>query len=262
MRSRGRVSLYLVLAAANACGSDASLAPGSRADLSQVINELEITQSRFALSWSRPVNPTVPTFIPANCAFAASAQRFDCPTQTIGGVTVSQSYTLLGSSGAPQSAFDAARTAAVRIDVTLAGRFTDFGRDLAVDEQRSLTLSGLLTGQHTVDGESTARFSGTIGPIDLPLNDPGRTSINTVITTTISRLVLPPNVTAMGAPVVFRSGTITINNSTSVLGLPPMVSSAVFPFDGSNVVLVVITVNGVTRTCLVDLVGVTYSTCL
>jgi hypothetical protein len=263
MRSRVRVLIVVIaLAAGSACGADTSFGPGSRSDLNQVFNEWAIVRNFFAMSWSKPVFTAALTLIPVNCPYAAATQSFNCPPQTLSGLTVTQSYTLLGASGAPQAAFDAARTAAVRISNAIAGTITVNGGDLTVSEGESLTLSGLLTGKHTVDGTNTMQVGGTRLAIDAATGATIRTPINTTITTTVTGIVLPPTLTVIGAPAVPLSGNITVNNRTSVSGQPAIFSSAVFPFDGSNTVVAIITVDGVTHTCPVALVGTTYSLCL
>jgi hypothetical protein len=263
MRSRVRVVVVVLIAlVVNACKSDSVFGPGSRSDLNEVINELQLVKSYYHISWSRQFNATVPYIIPEQCTYAASAQRFNCPTQTIGGVTVTQSYTLLSKSGAPQDAFDGGRTAAVQTNTTLSGTYTINGSDLVVDGHDSYTLSGLLTGKHTVNATSTQHVSGTFVTAILFGGEKIQTTLSSTTASTVSELVLPPSFSDVTVSSIPMSGTITVHSTTSVDGKPAVVSSAVFPFDGTFNMVALITVDGVTHPCPLHMFGLTYSTCL
>lgn len=261
---RARLVAVATTASFLACNAEPSFGPGSRSDLSEVLNELSIVKNSIAMEWSRPIRLTEPTVFPANCTYTASAQSFTCPAQTLLGVTVTQSYTLLSARGDPQSAFDIDRTAAVRLRTVLVGRTSVSSSDLAVDGQETLTLSGLLSGTHTVDGSSTLHLNGLLTAPN-PLGGGTSTKqINTSITTTVSQLVLqtfPSSIEGYSYTLPTR-GTIRVENGTSVAGQPPSVSSAVFPYDGTDHVVVVVTRDGVSHTCDVSLVGISYVVCL
>jgi hypothetical protein len=262
MRTQIRNAIVVVaLASSIACNADTAFGPGSRSDLDQVIIELETMKKMFAVSWSRPTDFPLSRIVPANCPYVPSTQSFTCPSVAMGSVTVWQSYVPLSASGAPQTVFDVARTAAVRMTTTFSGT-SPGNTELAVDGRETLTLSGLLSGKHTFDGTSSYHYNGTHITYNTFGGGTTRTLINTTVVTTVSQLVMPPDVVVDGFPNRPVSGTIAVTNSASVSGQPPMLSSAVFPFDGTTTVVAVITVNGVSRTCPVALVGMSYSLCL
>jgi hypothetical protein len=246
-----------------ACNAEPSFGPGARSDLPDVIDELSIVKNSIGMQWSKPIRPTEPPIIPANCAYAANVQSFVCPSQTVLGVTVSQSYTLLSARNDAQSAFDIKGTAAVRLRTTLHGRTSLNGSDLAVDGDETLTMSGLLSGTHTVDGTSALYLVGTL----MAANGVGgltATPINTSINATVSQLVLQTFPSAVSAvPYTMPlTGTIRVENRTSIGGQAQTLSTAVFPYDGTDRLVAVITRDGTTHTCEIALLGVSYVVCL
>ncbi|MEO8562716.1 MAG: hypothetical protein ABI601_11610 [bacterium] len=248
MRVRSIAPLFALslLAVAVACGSDTPSAPASsRADLNQAFVELGLP----ALSAATTTIVGVPAVAPSigdrsGCAYAGASQSFACPTQTVGGLTVTASYSLLTASGTPQSAFDATTTSAVRTDVAAIGTVTNGATKLNVDARQTLTLSALLTERHVLDGTGTSKVNGTVAQ--------GSTALPVAITTTttITKLVLPPSTSATKWPL---SGTIASESSTSLSGLPAVPSRVEVTFDGTSRVAVVVTIAGVTKRCTVDL---------
>jgi hypothetical protein len=219
--------------------------PGSRPRLEQAL--LELNSSAVAAGVPRPAS--VPNLMPSvwdgkRCAYAAASQSFVCPPETFGDVTFASSLTLLGASGTPQSVFDSTTTAAVRFDATVTGTTTEGPAKFAVDVKQTLTLSGLITGTHVIDGSGTSRITGTVAPASTPI------PFITTSTSTITRLVLPASDDADKWPL---SGTIATESSTSLSGLPPVPSKVEVTFSGTSRAAVVVTVAGVTRHCTVDL---------
>jgi hypothetical protein len=258
-----RLLVVSVAGLLTACNAEPSFGPGSRADLPEVINELSIVKNSIGMQWSRPIRPTEPTVIPANCTYVAAVQSFTCPAQTLLGVTVTQSYTLLSARGDHQSAFDIAHTAAVQLHTVLAGRSSINGSDLAVDGQEFLTLSGLLTGEHTVDGTSSLHLNGALVAANPMGGGTSTTQIDEFISATVTRLVLQTYPSSIaGSYTLPRTGTIRVEDRTSIAGQPQVVSSALFPYDGTDRMVVVITRNGLSHTCEIPLTGIFYAVCL
>ena len=246
-----------------ACNAEPSFGPGSRSDLTEVINELSIVKGTIGMQWSRPIRPTEPTVIPANCTYVAQVLSFACPSQTTLGVTVTQRYTLLSARGEQQSAFDVAHTDAVQVHTVLAGRSYINGSDLAVDGQEFLTLSGLLSGKHTVVGTSSLHLNGALVAANPLGGGTSTTQIDEFILATVTQLVLqtfPSSIT--GSYTVPRSGTIRVENRRSVDGRPQTLSTAVFPYDGTDRLTAVITRDGITHTCEIQLLSISYVVCL
>ena len=92
-----------------ACSSDSSVAPVTRqpVDLNQALSEMTLP-SLAGVTTALPGVPSqaLTTPLPSSCTYVAATSRFVCPTVTVTGLTITQSYTLLDASGTPQSAFD------------------------------------------------------------------------------------------------------------------------------------------------------------
>ena len=253
---RLRIAALVALAAlANAC-SDSSTGPSDvrPADLSQVLAELQ-PSSLAALNAQISAAPvaglTAP--VPSSCTYDSTTKSFTCPSVSITGVTITRSFTLLDASGNPQAQFDAASTAAVRMKTTFAGTITSGNSTLVVDQQQDVTLSGLLTGAHTLNGTSLGHVTGTIG------SGTTTTAVASTISTTISDLVLPTSST--GASRWPQSGSITATATTTVGALPTATVNTSITFNGTNKAAVTITAAGQTTHCTVDLSGETAMVC-
>lgn len=246
-RFRARLSVAALAVVAGACGSDSSTAPieTQPATLDQALTELALPAIAAAGPSFVDIGGTA-ALDPSRCPYAAASQSFVCTPINESGVTVNQSFTLLSASGAKQSAFDQASTAAVRANTTIAGTLVEAGTSLTIDGQQELTLSGLLTGPHTLNGSSLLKLKGTIsnGTTSLPLD--------VAVSTTITNLVLPAN-TAAGAEIWPKSGTIVVESSGTVSGFPAGTTRLTMTFNGTSTVSLTITGPGVSQSCLVDL---------
>jgi hypothetical protein len=191
--------------------------------------------------------PTASIFapVPSSCTYSASSQSFACPTVALSGLTISHSYTLLDASGKPQTQFDANTTAAVRLKSTIVGTLSESGSTLNVDQQRELTLSGLLTGSHVLNGSSVVKTSGNVRS--------GSTTqyVSFTTTTTIVNVVPPKDVSANPWPV---SGTVMADlSSSSTSSVTDVAMRITLTFNGTSKVAVEITTGGVTTRCTLDL---------
>ena len=246
-RFRARLSVAALAVVAGACGSDSSTTPieTQPATLGQALSELSLPALAAAGPSFVDIGSTA-ALDPARCPYAAASQSFVCTAISEIGVTVNQSFTLLSGSGAKKSSFDQASTAAVRANTTIAGTLVESGTSLTIDGQQELTLSGLLTGPHTLNGSSSLKLKGTIsnGTTSLPLD--------VTVATTITNLVLPAN-TTIGADVWPKSGTIVVETSGTVSGFPSGTNRLTMTFDGTSTVSLTITGPGVSQSCKVDL---------
>jgi hypothetical protein len=245
-RVRTYLSALALAVVAGACGSDSSVAPTSQPiTLDQALTELSIPALSAAAESFGGVAAVAPALVPSRCAFEASSQSFVCMPLTANGLTITQSYTLFSASGAKQPAFDKATTASVRANTAVAGTVLEGGTSLTIDGQQELTLSGLLTGTHTLDGTSTTHISGTVasGSTQLPLTS--------TITTKITGLVLPA--TSGDGQKWPSSGTIVIESSTALGPVTPAVTRLTLTFSGTSTVTVTIVGPGISQTCKVDL---------
>ena len=243
-RLRSRLSAVALVVAAGACGSDAAVAPASTAQttLDQALSELTLPVLGKAGGSISDLFPGGPQ-LGARCSYAAVSQSFVCPPATANGLTINQSFTLLTTSGATQSAFDHATTESVRTNTAVAGSITSDGATLTLDGQEELTLSGLVTGRHTINGTGTAHLVGAL---------PDASSFDIRMTSSITSLILPANTTP-GAQVWPASGTIVVETLATLTGFPPATLRLTLMFNGTSKVNVTVTEDGFTRTCQQDL---------
>jgi hypothetical protein len=230
---------YFALAAAAllaGCGADSSVSPSTPVSLDEVFSEMTLP----ALSAASSLSPrfggpiTLGSPVPAGCSYATASASFICAPITQGAFTITQSYQLLNGSGSPLSAFEPTSLAAVRMQGTITGTETDALGTLTLDGREDQTLSGLQTNRHVLNGTATMNMSGTYmsGTVSTP--------ITSTMTTTISDLVIPAN---PGPNTYPASGTITIDETSVVPGIPLSPTRIVVTFNGTSKVKV--TVDGV-----------------
>jgi hypothetical protein len=251
----GFVALALV-AVAGACGSDSSTGPSNNvpATLDQTLAELSIPALAAGGASFVDVGSDVPAFVASRCPYAAASQSFVCTPVSVTGLTVNQSFTLLSASGAKQSAFDAAATASASTKTTLNGTISESGTTLTLGGQQEITLSGLLSGPHTLNGSSNLTIKGTL--VDGTQSYP----IDLTVTSTVANVVLPSN-SAAGATIWPLSGTITVQASGTVGGLSVGTIKDVITFTGTSTVNITSTASGVTQSCKVNLATGAAPTC-
>lgn len=244
MRSRHRSLLALVALgiAAAACGSDSSTGPtpAVQANLSQAFSELEHPAISDAMGGLTGI------FLPAGsssgCAYTAASQSFVCPPLSESGISVAFSYALIDASGAAQSAFGSTTTNAVRATSVVSGTTSELGAPLTVEGRQDLTISGLLSTTHSLNGTSSFHLTGTIpsgtGGIPVP--------VGIVSKTTFTNLVLPATVGAWPA-----SGTILLEESLDgVTGT----DRVLLTFNGTSRITMVFTAStGRVQHCTMDL---------
>jgi hypothetical protein len=242
-RTRNAVAALALSIVAGACGSDSSVAPPppQSTTLADALAQLSVPALGAATSMSGIPSGALPSLDAAKCSYTPASQSFVCAPVVASGLTIKPSYALLDASGAKQPAFNAATTSAVRANTTISGTLMEGGTAIGVDGQQELTLSGLLTGTHTLDGFSQTTLAGPGSVLTIPLV--------TVVTTTIDRLVLPANATGPAAwP---TSGSITVQSGWQ--GADTVLFRAKITFTGSSKATVTITTLGSTQTCTVDL---------
>ena len=256
LRFRVGLAALALAIVASACGSDASTGPNSTpATLDQTLAELSIPALNAAGASFVDVGDDVPALLASRCPYTAAAQSFVCAPVSASGLTVNQSFTLLSTSGAKQSAFDPASTAAANAKTTIAGNINDSGTTLAIAGQQDITLSGLLGGTHSLNGSSNLTLKGNFSdgtstfPVDL------------AISSTIANVVLPANTTP-GAAIWPLSGSITVQVSGSVGGLSVGTVKDTITFTGTSTVNITSTASGVTQNCKVDLATGAAASCL
>lgn len=248
VRSRALPAVLAMAVLVSACGADSSTGPDANepATLDQALTAFSnpaITAANTAFFDAGTVAPGLGL---ARCPYAAASQSFVCTPFSAKGVTINQSFTLLSASGAPQSAFDAATTAAVNAKTTMAGLLSENGTQLVVDGQQDLTLSGLISGPRTLNGNSSTRLAGIIADIF------GSSSLDATLTTSATNLVLPAKVAAGSQPWP-ASGTIVVTSSGTVNGAVLPTTRIAMDFNGTSTVNVNRTGAGGTQVCKMDL---------
>jgi hypothetical protein len=252
-----RIAALALGALAGACSSDSSVAPNEQpADLTQVLTEMTLPSLSSVMAPTVRLGgmplPSLTVPVPAGCSYAASSGSFACPGVSLNGLSFTRSFTLLDASGAAQSQFDPATTAAVRTHTTTSGTLASAGSTTTIDGVEDLTLSGLTTGIHVLDGTSTMHITGSIGsPFSGPL------PMDMTMTTTIAKLVLPSAASGSKYP---GPGTITVDE-TSPLNGPAPALHVQMTFSGTGTVVVTITDGSFTSRCTVDLASGSAGSC-
>ena len=185
------------------------------------------------------------------CAFDAASGRFLCPDQVRDGLTITRSVALYDALGAVQSAWDTATTDKVNIQKSVSGTTVRWNGDTAVVSHASdRTIAGLLASstQRILDGTSagTETLTGT--------DTAGTFTATRTVGDTLVGVTLPKRV---GRGVYPLAGSITRSMAVSVTyaGSTTLTRSRreVLTFDGSAIASLVITQDGVTKTCTVPL---------
>ena len=262
-RLRARISAVVLLVVAGACGSDAAVGPSTpntpntpstpstpstpntpstpQTTLDQALGELTLPVLGAAGGSIAGLFPGG-SQLAASCAFSPAAQSFICPTAEANGLMINQSFTLLTASGATQSAFGVT-TESVRSNTVVSGSVAQDGATLTVDSEEQLTLSGLVTGTHSINGSATAHLAGSLFE---------GSDLEIFMTSSIAKLVIPASTTG-GAQRWPVSGTIVVETSALLTGFPTSITRLTLTFNGTSKVNVTVTEDGVSRTCQQDL---------
>lgn len=176
------------------------------------------------------------------CAFNSGTNMFVCPTTTVNGIAFNRSFQFLDASGAPQSAYSRATTAAVRTITDVAGRITSTTGSttttIDLTAHQDATLSGLLTGTHVFNANGTGNATITGGGLNH----------NIATTQTVTNLELPRRDSDNPYP----KGTIATSATVTAPGFNST-TTATLTFNGTSEATLVIQALGVTRTCTLDL---------
>ena len=245
VRFRRQLSVLALAVVAGACGSD-STGPTNYPPptLDQALAELSIPALSAGGASFVDVGAGAPSLDPTSCPYSAAVQSFVCTPISESGVTVNQSFTLFNASGGKQGAFDPATTESVRANTTLGGTLVEQGTSLTVNGQQQLTLSGLVSGPHVLNGTSTISLAGTVE------DETSTYPVNITVSTTIANLVLPPNATAQAWP---SSGTITVDVNGSIGPVSVSQARTTITFSGTSTVDVTMTGGGLSQSCKVNL---------
>jgi len=244
MNSIRRISVVLTIAmtAVAGCRSDDTTAPGSDngLDLSALISQIQQGSGGVAGIMAANGFPVTaaPALVPSSCQYSASTQGFVCTTFTSNGLTISATFFLLDADGHFLSSPDAATTAALRTVTDVSGTTRlDQGAisgSMSLSNHQDMTLSGLLTGTHVLNGTSKMHS-------DLTLTAPG--ALHSVVdqTSVTANVTMPKAGSSAPWP---TSGTVTNDGSTTTDGgSQPIVATthSVLTFNGTSTVTLVTT---------------------
>lgn len=191
--------------------------------------------------------------LPDNCTFSTITARVGCPDKVRDGLTVTISFAFLDTVGVPQPKFDTTSTNSVNVRTTVKG--TRVRRDSSVsllDHASDRTVSGFAprSTQRTVNGTAQASENTT------GVHDGVAFTAVRLASDTTRGLVIPirdGHPTLPTAGVVVRTMAVTI---TPEGGEPTSRSRREqITFDGSNVIKIMITQNGVTKNCTLTVPG-------
>jgi hypothetical protein len=240
---------------AGACGSDNTVAPNTTIDtLDGALAEVTNPALDYVAATFSGAGLVTPTIVPSRCQFDDASGTFICDALTGNGLTLNQHYTLLDGAGSKQQAYDTKTTTGLVVNSAVAGTATGYisgsPATLTVDAQQELTLSGLGTAHHKINGTSLTLTTLTHTDGSVP-------PLASTITTKVVDLVIP--VPAPGDPPSWPvSGMVELTSSTDLGYVIPLdaantTTSAAMEFNGSSVVKLTITNQNGTQTCRVDI---------
>jgi hypothetical protein len=242
-----------------ACNSDSATGPtNEQPDLTTLLNE---TSTAGLVSASAPVPGrlqgmgTAPAFVPSACAYSDASKSFTCPTVTVNGLTFTRSFKLFDAAGNPQSQLDR-NTSAIETISSVTGTIT-FSQgngatgSLTVDRHEDMTLSGIRTATHVLNGVATSTTSG-----DVTLPSSGTLHTETTSSEKTENLLLPNHRLHERWP---KSGVITTHFTTKDTGDDGRTFSSTLDvtmtFDGTSIVTITVKSAFGTSTCKLDMSG-------
>ena len=173
--------------------------------------------------------------------------RFDCLEHRGGNLNFTRTVTYYDASGVVQSAYDATTTASTKTETSASGSVTTRDGGTA-----TFNRSGVMIVTGLAGAETSRTLNGTeTGTVNI--SGTGFTT-NTSITDTTTNLVVPVPRTGKDTPPLSGSRTHSTSSTTtrgSVTHTDTMTRTETF--DGTNIVQVVLTINGVTQNCTNDI---------
>ena len=192
--------------------------------------------------------------LPATCTFSATTGVVTCPETEKHGLKVNVSYAFKDEAGTAQPKFDTTSTNSVNVKTTVAGTKThrDGAATTTVDHASDRTVAGLAPGKtsRTINGTArgTESTEGTHDGVDF--------TSERVASDTTTNLVIP---IVDGKPTIPTSGVVIRNMKVTITkdGAEARTKSRreKVTFDGTNVIKIEITQDGVTKNCTLTLPG-------
>ena len=191
------------------------------------------------------------------CEFNPATGEFECPSQIRDGITFTMQFTLYDAKGTVQSKFDK-DTAAIRTETTADGTTTrENGTVATIHRTGEMMTTGLGPGatSHTLNGREHGTVTAT-----MTAPDGTKVATTTTIDGTTANLVVPVRAGDRSQAYPLSGTRIHTTTTTGWGGKGPLTVRRQETFDGTSIVRVELTVNGVTQSCTFDLATKT-STC-
>jgi hypothetical protein len=190
--------------------------------------------------------------LPDSCTFSESSGRVTCPDITKHGLTIKLSVAYKDKDAKAQAAFDTITTNSVNVQTDVSGSRSreDGTASATLSHSSDRTVGGLAAGstERTVNGTSKAHetVTGTRDDVKFTaVRDAADTTRNVVIPIVEGRPTIP------SSGVVIRTMTVTITPEGGTAMTKSRREEIIF--DGTNVVVVKITQDGVTKNCTMTL---------
>jgi len=260
-------ALLAVVGFAAACKSSSTAPSDTTLDVANVLSELSSTanvSSGAIATGAVPSSAVVPVgVLPGPCTYTAATQNFVCPSVTASGITYTRAYWLSDASGAFLSTADAKRINAVRTLTTAKGTYTMptvtgmvgtpgaagtatsvsppiMAGTSTIDRSDDMTMGGLLAAQRTMNGVSRVTNDLTLG------TGTSAQKTHMVQSTVTANVLFPPVGKTAQIPI---GGSITTDEVVTVAAATPLSMHSVLTFRADGSTTMVVTYNGVTKTC-------------
>jgi hypothetical protein len=186
------------------------------------------------------------------CVFDPESGQFICPDRSRDGITFTLRYTLYDADGNVQSRFDRATTASIETETTASGTTTRQNATVTIDRKGVMTTTGLGIGAttHTLNGTEQGTVNSTMS------GQGGIVTVHTTINDATTNLVVPVGSKDRGPRYPLSGVRVheTVTTTTKTGGESRTVTTRrQETFDGTNIVQIELTVNGVTQHCTFDL---------
>jgi hypothetical protein len=182
----------------------------------------------------------------ATCTLSTN-NRVECATLTRGGLTINRSFSFHDASGAVQQAFNSSTTDTVNVMASVTGTVTHHQTATStVNSSSDFTIGGLASGstQRTVDGKAAGKESTTgtnkSGVAFTAVRAAGDTTTGLKIPITSGEPTFP----TAGTVIREMRATVTLAGSAAASDRREVIT-----YNGSTTATVVITQDGVMKTC-------------
>jgi len=252
-----------------ACSSEPTGPGTQQIDVNTVLADLStnsnVTTGAFAAGAvpTAAAAPGSPGPKDGGCPYVPAAGNFQCPPMVMNGITNTRTYWIVDVDGKPQSKPDPKTTFSIRTVTTAKGTMSmptvvgvagapgtkDTPGTMAppvqagtntIDRTEDMTLSGLNTNKRLMNGTVSMKSDMTIGT--------GANAQHTLVNRSVvtSNVQLPaPSPTPRGP----MGGTITTDETITPGNNPPFTMHSVLTFNADGSFTMVVTYNGVTKTC-------------